>query len=128
MPSWSQRLPCRNAIGRGVGLKVLSVRQNADEPRPTLVQAPVRALDPDGFAVVGSGTVAFAIGVAVCWIFLDQLVDTGRGWYFSVAIVGTAIGLIGLTVGFFRRHRRQRPSRALVEETLVDADGVPDRD
>lgn len=102
--------------------------QNADEHRPTLVQAPVRALDPDGFAVVGSGTVAFAIGTVVCWIFLNQLISTGRGWYLYVAMVGTLIGVVGLSVGFLRRHRRQRPSRALVEEPLVDTDGVPDRD
>lgn len=92
------------------------------------MQAPVRALDPDGFAVVGSGTVAFAIGAVVCWVFLSQLTSTGRGWYLYVAIVGTLIGVAGLGVGFIRRHRRQRPNRALVEEPLVDADGVPDRD
>lgn len=117
---------------------MLSVTQNGQQHRPTLVQAPVRALDPDGFAVVGSGTVAFAVGAVVCWVFLEPLVATGRGWYLYVAIVGTVIGVVGLGVGFLRRQRRQRPSRALVgeplteeplvEEPLIDADGVPDRD
>ena len=98
----------------------------------------MRALDPDGFAVVGSGTVAFAVGAVVCWIFLEPLSATGRQWYLYVAIVGTLIGIVGLGVGFLRRQRRQRPNRALagqpqteeplVEEPLIDADGVPDRD
>jgi hypothetical protein len=108
---------------------VLSVTQNPPEHRPLLVQAPVRALDPDGLAVVSSGTVAFAIGVVVCWVLRDTLAATGRSWYLYVAITGTAIGLIGLGVGLFRgRHRRRGPQRASVEETLVDTDGVPDRD
>jgi hypothetical protein len=108
---------------------VLSVTQNTGDHRPMLVQAPVRALDPDGVAVVSSGTVAFAIGAIVCWIFRDNLAATGRLWYLYVAITGTAIGLIGLAVGIFRsRRRRRRPARFSVEEADVDADGVPHRD
>ena len=107
---------------------MLSVTQNAEDRRPALIQAPVRALDPDGFAVVGSGTVAYAVGVIVCWIFLAPLTATGRQWYLYVAIAGTVIGLVGLGVGFVRRHRRQPASEASVEESLVDTDGVPDGD
>jgi hypothetical protein len=87
---------------------VVSVTQNSPQHRPVLVQAPVRALDPDGVAVIGSGTVAFAIGAAVCWMFADVLAATGRGWYLGVAVTGTLLGLMGLAVGFTRRHRRGR--------------------
>jgi hypothetical protein len=85
---------------------VVSVTQNSREHHPVLVQAPVRALDPDGVAVIGSGTVAFAIGAAVCWMYADVLAATGRGWYLGVAITGTLLGLVGLAVGLTQRHRR----------------------
>ena len=108
---------------------VLSVTQNAEDHRPILVQAPVRALDPDGIAVVSSGTVAFAIGAVVCWLLHDNLTATGRLWYFYVAITGTVTGLIGLAVGLIRgRRRKGGAGRLLVEEADVNADGVPDRD
>ncbi len=110
---------------------VLSVTQNAGEHRPILVQAPVRALDPDGIAVVGSGTAAFAAGAVACWIFLEPLTATGRAWYLWVAITGTAIGLIGLAIGLMRgrkRRRGHRGARYSIEETGVDTDGVPHRD
>lgn len=108
---------------------VLSVTQNAEDHWPILVQAPVRALDPDGIAVVSSGTVAFVIGAVVCWLLRDNLGATGRLWYFYVAIAGTVTGLMGLAVGVIRGRRRKRPAgRRSVEETDVNADGVPDRD
>lgn len=110
---------------------VLSVTQNTGEHRPILMQAPVRALDPDGIAVVGSGTAAFAAGAIACWIFLAPLTATGRAWYLWVAITGTAIGLAGLAVGLMRgrkRRRSHRGTRYSVEETGVDTDRVPDRD
>ena len=109
---------------------VLSVTQNGGDHRPILVQAPVRALDPDGIAVVGSGTAAFAAGAIACWFFLEPLTVTGRAWYLWVAITGTVIGAIGLGVGLFRgrkRQRRHRGARYSVEETGVDTDGVPHR-
>jgi hypothetical protein len=113
---------------------VLSVTQNTGDHRPMLVQAPVRALDPDGIAVVSSGTVAFVIGAIACWLFRDNLATTGRLWYFDVAIAGTVIGMAGLAVGLIRGRRRRSPVQdspaedASVEEALIDADGVPDRD
>jgi hypothetical protein len=108
---------------------VLSVTQNTGNHRPMLVQAPVRALDPDGVAVVSSGTVAFAIGVVVCWFFRDALEASGRLWYLYVAIAGTVIGLAGLGVGLIRGRRRRDPATEdSVEQPLVDTDGVPDRD
>jgi hypothetical protein len=96
---------------------VVSVTQNSPQHRPVLVQAPVRALDPDGVAVIGSGTVAFAIGAAVCWMYADVLAATGRGWYLGVAITGTLLGLMGLAVGFTRRHRRGRAELEPAEES-----------
>jgi hypothetical protein len=88
---------------------VVSVTQNSHQNHPVLVQAPVRALDPDGVAVIGSGTAAFAIGAVVCWVFQDFLATTGRGWYLAVAISGTALGLAGLVFGLSRRRKRGRP-------------------
>ncbi len=88
---------------------VVSVTQNSHQRHPVLVQAPVRALDPDGVAVIGSGTVAFAIGAIVCWLFSDALVATGRGWYLAVAISGTVLGVAGLAYGLNRRRKRGRP-------------------
>lgn len=100
---------------------VVSVTQNSHQHRPVLVQAPVRALDPDGVAVIGSGTVAFAIGVVVCWVFGDVLAATGRGWYLAVSISGTVLGMIGLAIGLSRRHRRIRRGPDELEEPAEDA-------
>ena len=137
---------------------MLSVTQNNHQHKPLMVQAPVRALDPDGVAVVSAGTFAFAIGAGVCWWQAAALEASGRLWYLGVAIAGTVIGLLGLAFGLFRRSLRRRrgsddddaatgapvvtegpepegetsapPRRAQrsVEESLVDADGVPDRE
>jgi len=96
--------------GRGVdpGPIVVSVSQNNPLHRPLLVQAPVRALDPDGVTVVTAGTIGFAIGAGVCWWIYPQLVEAGRGWYLGVAITGTAIGVLGLVFSLFRAARRRR--------------------
>ena len=92
---------------------VVSVTQNSHQHHPVLVQAPVRALDPDGVAVIGSGTVAFAIAAVVCWLLGDVLTATGRGWYLPVAISGTVLGLAGLAFGLNRRRRRGRTEPTL---------------
>lgn len=106
---------------------MLSVTQNSGEHRPLLVQAPVRALDPDGLAVVTSGTVAFALGAIVCWLWRADLLATGRLWYLYVAITGTVFGLLGIGFGLIRRRSHgEVPATRSVEETEVDADGVPD--
>lgn len=148
---------------------MVSVTQNSHQHKPLMVQAPVRALDPDGVAVVSAGTVAFAIGAGVCWWQSAALAATGRLWYLGVALAGTVIGLLGLAFGLFRKARRRRreddepagdvnprsgdagtgpqpaarralapsqpeqplptaPGRGSVEEPLIDADGVPDRE
>jgi hypothetical protein len=84
------------------------VSQNTHPHRPLMVQAPVRALDPDGMAVVTAGTVAFAIGAVVCWVAGAGLVAAGKGWYFWVSVTGTVLGLVGLAFGLFRKSRRNR--------------------
>lgn len=92
-----------------------------------MVQAPVRALDPDGVAVVTAGTVAFAVGAGICWWFAADLAAGGKTWYLWVAITGTVIGLLGLAFGLFRKSRRNRgrPVPAgndpMVVEMIVDA-------
>lgn len=90
-----------------------------------MVQAPVRALDPDGFAVVSGGTIGFAIGALVCWWLYPELAATGKLWYLGVAISGTVLGILGLAFGLFRKARRRRLEGS-GEEPLIDADRVPD--
>ncbi len=100
--------------------------QNTSRYRQILKQAPVRALDPDGLAVVSAGTASFAVSAIVCWFARDYLAAAGNLWYLYVAITGSALGALGLAVSLTRRHRRQ-PGQASVEEPLIDTDRVPDR-
>ncbi len=93
-----------------------------------MVQAPVRALDPDGVAVVTTGTIAFAIGAAVCWWLTPELTAVGKQWYFWVSVNGTIVGLLGLAFGLFRKSRRNRgrsvpagEADPMVVEMIVDA-------
>jgi len=106
---------------------VVSVSQNTHHRRPLMVQAPVRALDLDGVAVVTTGTIAFAIGAVVCWWFTPELVAAGKQWYFWVSVLGTVIGLLGLAFGMFRKSRRKRGRRVpagaddpMLVEMIVD--------
>lgn len=89
--------------------------QNLPHHKPLLVQAPVRALDPDGVTVVSLGTVGFAVATLACWTRLDAMVAAGDDWWFWVAVTGTVIGLLGLGFSLRRRHRR-RTGSAPVEE------------
>ena len=82
--------------------------QNTRHHKPLLVQAPVRALDPDGVAVVSFGTLAFAVGAGVCWVNYDALTAGDDGWWFWVALNGVLIGLMGLAFSLRRRSARQR--------------------
>jgi hypothetical protein len=88
-----------------------------------MVQAPVRALDPDGIAVVTTGTIGFALGAVVCWLAMPQLAPAGKGWYLGVAITGTVIGLLGLSFSFFRKLRRREED---TPEAAADAGSSPD--
>lgn len=87
---------------------MVSVTQNNHQHKPLMVQAPVRALDPDGVAVVTAGTLAFAIGAGICWWNSATLIAAGKLWYLGVAVAGTVIGLLGLGFGLFRKLRRRR--------------------
>lgn len=80
-----------------------------------MVQAPVRALDPDGIAVVTTGTIGFALGAVVCWLAMPQLAPAGKGWYLGVAITGTVIGLLGLSISFVRKVRRRSVTAAAAD-------------
>jgi hypothetical protein len=96
-----------------------------------MVQAPVRALDPDGVAVVSTGTVAFAIATVVCWVIRNDLEAVGRLWYLGVSATGTALGLLGLAFGLYRKARRRRQlalnrAEESIEQAVLDTDGVPD--
>lgn len=117
-------------MARRGGHSVVSVTQNRHQHKPLMVQAPVRALDPDGVAVVSAGTVAFAIAAVVCWFARADLEAVGKLWYLGVSLTGTVLGLLGLAFGLYRKLRRRRqvagPAAASIEETLMDTDGVPD--
>jgi hypothetical protein len=68
----------------------------------------------------------------VCWFTRADLEAIGKLWYLGVSLTGTALGLLGLAFGIYRklRRRRQRPVPAdeSIEEALIDTDGVPDRE
>ncbi len=91
-----------------------------------MVQAPVRALDPDGVAVVTTGTVGFAIGAVVCWWLAPDLAAAGKQWYFMVSVTGTVIGLLGLAFGLFRKSRRNRGRSVPAEDGPVMVEMIGD--
>ncbi|MDQ7991156.1 MAG: DUF2530 domain-containing protein [Propionicimonas sp.] len=91
---------------------------------PLLVQAPVRALDPDGAAIITVGTAAFAVAGLVCWIELEALVAAGQGWWFWVCVVGFAIGVIGSAVSWTRHQRRKARVNAETVEDTPDPEPV----
>lgn len=104
---------------------MVSVSQNTHHHKPLMVQAPVRALDPDGVAVVTAGTIGFAVAVVLCWLSYENLAAAGKGWYLGVAIAGTGIGVLGLAVGVFRKVRRRR--RGDDAETEAGLPALPGR-
>lgn len=81
--------------------------ENQHEHAPLLVQAPVRALDPDGTAIVTAGTIAFAIAAVVLWLRLDALAAAGQSWWLWVCVAGVGLGGIGMVVAWTRSHRRK---------------------
>ena len=90
------------------------------EHTPLLVQAPVRALDPDGTAIITAGTTAFAIAAGVLWLNLDVLAAAGQSWWLWVCVTGVGLGAIGTAVSWTRSHRRKR-TEAAESELPVDA-------
>ncbi len=92
-----------------------------------MVQAPVRALDPDGVAVVSAGTIAFAIAAVTFWLVRADLEAVGRLWYLGVSVTGTVLGLLGLAFGLFRKSRRYRLEAAGLAEEPESGEGLPKR-
>ena len=76
-------------------------------PRHFLVQAPVAAMDVDGFRVTAIGLVAFGLAAVIMAVFYPTLERQGNGWWLGVAISGFALGLIGLAYCVYRRARRR---------------------
>jgi Protein of unknown function (DUF2530) len=84
--------------------------ESAEPPRSEhhfLVQAPVAPVDVDGFNVVVTGTVTFAVASIVCAIRYDDLAARGDGWWLGVCISGFLLGLVGLLYCWNRRRRRR---------------------
>ena len=111
-------------MARRGGHSVVSVTQNAHHHKPLMVQAPVRALDADGMAVVSTGTVAFAIAAVVCWFTRADLEAIGKLWYLGVSITGTVLGLLALSFSLYRKARRRR--RALEQASGATQDAADD--
>lgn len=101
---------------------VVSVQMPAPHP-PVLVQAPVRALDPDGAAVITVGTIAFAIAAVVCWLEAEALAAAGQLWWLGVCLVGVGIGLIGMVIAWTRHRRRKAAGVTEIDENAPD--GAP---
>jgi len=102
---------------------VVSVQKPAHHT-PLLVQAPVRALDPDGAAVITSGTAAFAVAWLVCWLEFEALVAAGQGWWLGVCMVGFVIGVVGTAISWTRHRRRKTRSGAETLEDTPDPESV----
>lgn len=95
----------------------MSVPQTPTPHQPLMVQAPVRALDPDGAAVITGGTTGFAIASLACWIGWEDLAARGDGWYLGVALTGLGLGVVAGLFAWTRSHQRRRGA--------VTADGEP---
>ncbi|MDR1767261.1 MAG: DUF2530 domain-containing protein [Propionibacteriaceae bacterium] len=66
------------------------------------MQAPVKALDPDGSAIVAAGTAVFAVAAVISYF-----AATGpNAWRFWVALLGTAMGLVAMAAIAVKRSRR----------------------
>ncbi len=88
---------------------VVSVQEPARSP--LLVQAPVRALDPDGAGILTLGTAGFVIAGIACWLNLPALAAAGQGWWLWVCLVGVVVGLAGMAVAW-TKHRRRKARKA----------------
>jgi len=82
----------------------------ADTTRHMLVQAPVRALDPDGLVAFLLGSTVFAVAVVVLWAQDEALRAAGNGWWLWTAVAGLGIGLLGSAYCGTRRVRRRTSS------------------
>ncbi len=94
---------------------VVSVQEPARSP--LLVQAPVRALDPDGAGILTLGTAGFVIASIACWLNLAALDAAGQGWWLGVCLVGVAFGLVGTAVAWTKHRRRKARKAAELEQS-----------
>ena len=102
---------------------VVSVQKPAHHA-PLLVQAPVRALDPDGAGVITVGTVAFGIAAVVCWLQFESLVAAGQGWWLGVCLVGFGLGVVGSAISWTRHRRRKARLGAETLENTPDPEAL----
>lgn len=66
--------------------------------------APIEPLDVDGVRTVQIGTIAWLVFAIALIPFWGTLVDMDRQWWFSTAIAGFGLGLIGTE--YTRRRRK----------------------
>ena len=73
----------------------LSESERRPDPVPARADARKAAL---------AGTAAWAVALVVSLVFRAQLADAGLDWLMWAALVGTALGIIGLVVVQLRRR------------------------
>ncbi|GAA1785846.1 DUF2530 domain-containing protein [Agromyces lapidis] len=74
-----------------------------EERRPD--PAPARA---DARKALVAGTIGWLVVAAGCFVFRDALDAAGLGWCLAAAIVGVALGVLGIVVvQVIRRRARQ---------------------
>lgn len=74
-----------------------------EERRPD--PAPARA---DARKALVAGTIGWLVVAAGCLVFRDELDAAGLGWSLAAAIVGVALGIVGLVVVQVIRRRAGR--------------------
>jgi hypothetical protein len=67
------------------------------------------AVDVDGVAAVGIGTVVWGVLLLACLVLREPLAEAGRGWWWGVCLAGFLLGIPGL---WFVRRRRDAYRRA----------------
>lgn len=66
---------------------------------------PATALDVDGVAVVGLGTVLWTVALVVSLVFETDLRRDGHLWWIATAACGAGLGLLGIAYCVRRRRR-----------------------
>ena len=107
-------------------LIVVSVTVNPSEPpiqhHAALAQAPVKALDPDGFSVIVGGTVCFLVATGVLWALAGDLAASGNLWRLWIAITGSAFGVLALVLTLTLGRRRRAERRRLRDAAEAEAE------
>ena len=62
----------------------------------------------DDRAAIGTGLVLWAIAAAIAIVFARQLSASGAGWVVATAVVGVALGVIGLVYAQVKHVRLVR--------------------